>query len=81
MYCELQLNIPYSVGFNFVLHGKVHANYMTGVTSSHHKSSLSSISSSSEKSWYVHKHCKRRYTTQYYLTIMQTMCKNNIMKN
>ena len=37
---QLRLNIPSSVGFNFVLHGKVHANYMTGVTSSHHKSSL-----------------------------------------
>ena len=35
MYSEVQLrsNILYSVGFTFVLHGKVHANYMTGVTS------------------------------------------------
>ena len=50
MYSEVQLrsNIPYSVGFNFVLHRKVHANYMTRVTNymtgvipSHHKSSLS----------------------------------------
>ena len=36
------LYIPYSVGFTFVLHGKVHANYMIGVTSRLHKSSLSS---------------------------------------
>ena len=57
MYCEVQLlsNIPYSIEFNFVQHGKVHANYMherhyiklsqnymTGVTSSRHESSLSS---------------------------------------
>ena len=37
------------------------------------------VSSSSVKSWYihqllyVHKHCKRRYTTQYYWTIMQAI--------
>ena len=43
MYCEVQLhsNILYSAGFN-ILHGKVPANYMTGATSSHYKSSLSS---------------------------------------
>ena len=77
----LRVDTLYSV--NFVLHKKVHVNYMTGVTSSHHKSSLSSslVPRLREKMYihqllYVHKHCERRYTIQYYWTIIK-LCKNN----